>query len=139
MFDDTQSQRRELPHLATFIQHDRRILAEGCVAARTDCWAMFDHGIGGRHQPQRRAVVPQLSTRLLAAATPQTARLAPQPVARRRFAAVVTVLGQARFQVLHARKQPRDLLEQPGVLGFQLGISFFQRHASMLHLFRKSV
>jgi hypothetical protein len=37
-----------------------------------------------------------------------------------------------------ASSKRRHLLAQPGVFGFQLGVSFFQRHASMLRLLRKS-
>ncbi len=57
----------------------------------------------------------------------------------RRFAAVVAVLGQPRFQLLHPRRQR-------GILGHQLGVERFQgrdflvkRHAPMLCLQRKSV
>jgi hypothetical protein len=37
------------------------------LTACTDRWAVFDHDIGRRHQPQGLAPVPQLSPRLLAA------------------------------------------------------------------------
>ena len=66
---------------------------------------MLDHRVGRRHQVQRLAAMAQLPARLLAAAPPQALRLAPQPVARRRFAAVVAVLGQPRLQLLHLRRQ----------------------------------
>jgi len=50
----------------------------------------------------------------------------------------VAVLGQPRFQFLHAFQQRPHLLAQGDILGFQLGGVFFQRHASMLRLLRKS-
>jgi len=80
----------------------------------------------------------ELAAGLLATRAFQALRRARQAVARWRFPAIVTVLGQARLQVLHTGQQPRHLLVQRGVLGFQLGEAFLWRHEFMLHLLCKS-
>ncbi len=109
---------------------------------------MLDHLVGRRHQVERLAGVPQLPTRLLAAAPPLAAgSLAAQWIPRRWSAAVVAVLGQPRFQLLHAREQPHNLLLRllvqrldARVLGFQVGDALVRgAHATMLHLQRNSV
>ena len=72
---------------------------------------MFHHLVGRAHQPQRLPRVPQLPTRLLATPLALAARpLAPQRIGRGRFAAVVAVFGQPRFQLLHPCEQLRHLL-----------------------------
>ncbi|MGO8946696.1 MAG: hypothetical protein ACLQUY_03325 [Ktedonobacterales bacterium] len=55
----------------------------------------------------------------------------------------MTVFGQPTFQFLHPADQQHDLLTQQryyphllahrGVLGFQFGKAFFERHARVLH------
>ena len=55
---------------------------------------MLDHLVGGGDQVQGLSGEAELATQLLASAPPLTAwALAPQRIARRRFAAVVAVLG----------------------------------------------
>ena len=81
----------------------------------------------------------QLTARLLAAASAQAARLAGQPVTRRRFAAVVAILSQPASKLLDTGQRHRQLLTQPGVLGFQMGESLIRCHAAILRLLCKSV
>jgi hypothetical protein len=120
-----------------------RVRVQGRLAVRIDRQTVLDHGVGRRHQMQGRAAVAQLPARLLAAGlaqAPRPARRAPQPITRWRLAAVVAVLGLARFQLLHACHQLRYLLSQGGVVRLQagiLGLQFddtgFSSHVSMLH------
>lgn len=90
--------------------------------------------IGLRHEAQVAPTMPGLPTRLLAARRAQALRLAhraDQPIARRRLAAVVTILGQPAFQVLHTCHQRLQLLPQRGVLGLEgdvLVLQFLARH-----------
>lgn len=87
---------------------------------------------------QRLASVAQLPARFLVRAALRAARLARQPVARRRLPAIVAVLGQAPAQLPHLGRQGGDLAPQQGVLGFEDGDLFVWRHASMLHPLDKS-
>jgi hypothetical protein len=129
--------RRHLVDLPPLAQHDVGV-GERRLTLRAVARAMLHHLIRRRHQAQRLAPMPQLPTRLLAALRAQTLRLAFQPVTARRLGTVVAILRQSRFQFLHAFQQPPHLLSQDGVLGFQLGVAFFRRHASMLRLLCKS-
>jgi hypothetical protein len=114
---------------------------------------MLDELIGGRHQAQRLAAVPQLSARLLAAAPPLAAgALAAQRVTRGRLTAIVAVFGQARLQLLILGDQllvaGNQLLNlrplrvvggpQRSHPGFQFRDALSWLHASTLHLQRKS-
>ena len=67
---------------------------------------------------------PSCPPRFLPLGVAQTLRLARQPIARRRLAAIVAVpvrVGQLRFQLLIARQQLLNLLTLLGVDGFQFG------------------
>ncbi len=99
---------------------------------------MLHDRVGRRHQPQRVAPMANLSARLLAGALAQALGLARQPVTGRRLAAVVAILGQPRFQLLHMGHQRGDLLPLTGIFGFELGDACFWRHAPMLRLQCKS-
>ncbi len=144
MLGHRQAHPRQVLHLAPLAQHHRR-LVQRRLALRADRRPMLHHRVGRRHQVQRLAAMAQLPARLLAAAPPQALRLAPQPVARRRLAAVVAVLGQPRLQLLHPRRQlgvlrrqRGNLLALAGVFGGQDGNDVFVLHASTLHLLHKS-
>ncbi len=82
--------------------------------------------------------MPQWPARLLAALLPQALRLAPQPVAAGGLAAVVAILSEPGFQVLHTRQQRDVLLAQALIFGLKLGNSLVGRHAPILHPYRKS-
>ncbi len=137
VFGHAPPHRRQIPDLATFAQHHRRFFQRR-LAGRTDRRAMLHHRVGRRHQPQRLAAVPEVPARLLPTARAQALGLAPLPVAGRRFAAVVAVLGQPRLQPLDLGSQQLHPFAQGGVLGFQFGDPCFGRHVSTLHLLRKS-
>ncbi len=96
--------RRQVLHLPPLAQ-DHLGLAQRRLALRTDGRPMLHHLVRSRHQVQRLAPMPQLSARLLAALLAQALRLAPQPVTAGWLAAVVAILGQACFQLLHTRQQ----------------------------------
>jgi hypothetical protein len=108
---DAQPQWRHLLDLPSLPPHDGRAL-QWCLTGRARGGPVLDHHVRHRHQPQRLATVPHLPAGLLPPPAPQTFRLAHltrEPVARRRLAAVVTVLGQPRFQLLDPRLQHRVL------------------------------
>jgi hypothetical protein len=136
MFRDVEAQRRQVVHLAAFAQHHRRVLQRR-LKVRAAARAMFDLVVWRRHQPQRLTPMSQLPTRLLATALPQALGLPLESVARRRLAAVVAVLGQPCFQLLHARHQCRHLRALGCILGFELANAFLRHHAPMLRLARK--
>jgi hypothetical protein len=50
------------------------------------------------------------------------------------LAAVVAILGQPGFQILHTGLQRQVLFAQALILGFELGNSVVGRHVSMLNL-----
>jgi hypothetical protein len=56
----------------------------------------------------------------------------------RGLAAVVAILGEADFQVLHTCQHRKALLAQALILGFELGNPLVGRHVSMLHPLCKS-
>jgi hypothetical protein len=85
-------------------------LAQWRLALGTDGRPMLHHLVGRRDQVQRLAPMPQVPAWLLAALLPEALRLAPQPVAARGLAAVVALLREPGFQVLHTRQQRDDLV-----------------------------
>ena len=105
MFGDAQPQRRQLVDLTMLAQHCGRIRRQRPVTAPADGRPVLDHYIGRCHQPQRLAPVSQLPARLLPTPAPQALRLARQPIAGGRLGAIVAVLGQPRFQLVHPRVQ----------------------------------
>lgn len=118
MLAEHHQQQGQFVDLAPLPQHLKRTRRQWHLTAATHHRpVLFDH-LGRRHQPQRCAAVAELPARLLAASAPQALRLARQSVARGRLPAVVPVLGQSRFQLLHAHDQRRHLFAQRGVLGF---------------------
>ena len=143
MFGDTQPDGRQLLHLAALAPDDLRPCSgfEGRLAGGADAGAVFDDLVRLGYEMQRLAGVTQLSARLLArlaSQAPGPGQLPLEPVRGRRFAAVVAVLGQPRFQVAHPLHQPRNLLTLLDNFGLQGGDFFGWRHASMLHSLRKS-
>ncbi len=100
---------------------------------------MLDNLVRLGHQPQRLTTMAPLPPGLLAALAAQALGLARQPVTAGRFAAGVAIFGQPRFPLLHALQQQLDPFAQHGVLGFQAVDLFLRRHASTVHLLRKSV
>jgi len=147
MLTHEQAHRRQLLHLPTLVALHRSGLVEGRLTRRAHGRAMLDHLVRGSYQMQCLAAVAQLPARLLAAAPALAARpLAPQRVARRWFAAVVAILGQARLQLLHACQKLVILRERLLQLGAQLGhqlVKFADAgicfHAPILRPQRKSV
>jgi hypothetical protein len=149
MLAHQQAHRRQLLHLPPLVPDDRRRLVQGRLTGAASGGPVLDEFVRRRHQVQRLAAVAQLPARLLATPTPLAARaLARHWVARRRFAAVVAVFGEAcpqllvlRQQLLHLRPQSGhlgDLRSQGGILGFQCGDAFLcSQHVTMLHLQRK--
>jgi hypothetical protein len=145
VFADDQAQRGQLVDLAPLTHEHRRVRTERCVASPTDRRPLLPDRVGHRHQPQRLAAVPQLPAGSLATALAQALRLAHQPVAGRRLATGVTVLGQPRLQFLHPRlqghvhaQQALDVLALLVELGLKFGDPIGWRHAPMLRLLRKS-
>src|SRR5258706_14513353 len=94
MFARHQAQRGQLADLASLAQHHHRLIhvVQGRLAGGADARTMLHHRVRHGHQPQRLAPVAQLPSGLLAAAPPQTLRLASQAVARRRFAELLSPL-----------------------------------------------
>ena len=138
---DPQTDQRQILHLSPLARHDLRPRLQRCLTCGADRRMMLDDGVRFGHQMQRLTPVTELPARLLARLVAQAARagqLALQPVGGRRFAAVVTVLGESCLQVTHLLHQRGDLLTLLGDHGFKLGDACVWRHASMLHLFRKS-
>lgn len=129
--------RRQFMHLPPLAQHHRGV-AQRRLALLTHRRAMLHHRVGSGQQMQRLALMAELSTQLLAALHAQALRLAFEAVAAGRLAAVVAVLGQASFQLLHTRQQRHVLLAQLDDGGFQFGDAFLGAHASMLHPLGKS-
>ena len=80
--------------MATFAQHDHCRLAQWRLAAGAHRWPVLHHHIWRSDEVKRLPAMPELSARLLPALLAQAARLAPQSVTARRFAAVVTVFRQ---------------------------------------------
>jgi hypothetical protein len=133
MLPHHQAHRRQLTHLPPLGEHDGRRLIQRHLTLRADRGAMFHHLVRGRDQGQRLAAVPQLPARLLATPPAVAARtLAPQRIARGRFVAVMAILRQSRFQLLHTLAQRRDLLPLARSLGFEAGDFFLWRHAPIL-------
>lgn len=97
MFGHAQPPRRHLLDLAALAPHYRRVLRQQRVTSGTDQRAVLLDRVRRRHQMQRPAPVPELPTRLLAAALAQALRLARQPIAGRRLAPVMAILGQPTF------------------------------------------
>ena len=118
MLDDLQAHGGQILHLAPFAQQYVGVVGQLPVAPRADRWPMLDHGVRRRHQPQRLAAMAQLPARLLAAWLTQALWLAPQPVARRWFAAVMAVLGQARLP--RPARGPAGSLPAPAARHFRL-------------------
>ena len=100
---------------------------------RADGGAMLRHHLRRRDQMQRLSRMADLARPVSACVFSRRLRVswrtAFQPVRGRRFAAIVTIFCQPRFQLLHTRHQHRDLVALFGVLGFKLGDSGFQIHA----------
>ncbi len=149
VFGDVQPDGRQILHLTPLAGHDRPCVQRR-LAGGADGGAMLHHRIRLGHQMQRLARMPQLPAGLLAALAAQAARagqLPLQPVGGGRFAAVVAVLRQPRLQLLgranstltcraaaawrsaHAAARSRLPARR---------CDSAQRHASMLHLLRKS-
>ncbi len=97
MFGHAQPHRRHLLDLAALAPHHRRVLRQQRVTSGADQRAVLLDCVRRRHQMQRRAPVPELPTRLLAAALAQALRFACQAVTRGRLAASVAILGQPTF------------------------------------------
>src|SRR5262249_15174020 len=97
-----QPQRGQIPYLLACTQRYRGTVQRG-LAACAHGQAMLDHVVGCRHQPQRLAAIPELPARPLPTACPQALCLPFEPVAGRRFTAVVSFLVQPCLQLLHTR------------------------------------
>ena len=97
------------------------------------------------HQPEGLAAMPQLSARLLPAPLPQALRLPFQPVAGGRLGAIVTILGQPPFQLVHPLQQQPvlhqrrlQLLAELAIFGCDRCNSLVLAHASILRSLHKS-
>ncbi len=149
VFGDLEPDRRQIPHLAPLHAHHLGgLVQQQALARRTHRGPALLHHIGGGDQTQGLAGMAQLPARALPARAPQAAgarELALRPIRGRRFAAVVAIFRQSRFQLPHRLQQLRILLQQRGDLRTLLGRLgskrnklFLWRHTPMLSYERKS-
>lgn len=103
---DDQPQGRQLVDLTALTQDHWRIPVQHGLAACAARRPLLHHRVGllRRHQVQRRPVMAHLAAGLLATLAPQALGLPCEPVARRRFATVVAILGEAPLQLLDTRQ-----------------------------------
>ena len=127
MLPHLEGQRRQILHLAPF-DHDARDVHERSLALGTHRRVMGDHHIRRLHQRQGAPRMSRLPTRFLAAGRAGRPVAASKPIAGRGLAAVVTILGQLRFQLSDASRLARHERAQARQLRFQLSDAFLVAH-----------